>query len=71
MSSPPRAGNSEIWSARRRKQLEVVANELREKLLQIPNIPAPDVPEGFDENDNVETRRWWAGMDRDEAFPTF
>ena len=53
------------------EELEVVANELREKLLQIPNIPAPDVPEGRDENDNVETRRWWVGMDRDEPFPVF
>ena len=53
------------------EELEVVANELREKLLQIPNIPAPDVPEGRDENDNVETRRWWVGMDRDKPFPVF
>jgi len=53
------------------EQLEVVANELREKLLQIPNVPAPDVPDGRDENDNVETRRWWVGMDDGAPFPVF
>ncbi len=32
--------------------------ELTEKLSWIANIPADDVPEGADENDNVEVRRW-------------
>ncbi|QJF51557.1 serine--tRNA ligase [Roseobacter ponti] len=32
--------------------------ELSEKLSWIANIPADDVPEGADENDNVEVRRW-------------
>jgi seryl-tRNA synthetase len=27
-------------------------------LAPLPNLPAPDVPEGADENDNVEIRRW-------------
>ena len=32
--------------------------ELNEKLSGIPNLPLEDVPEGADENDNVEVRRW-------------
>ncbi len=31
---------------------------LRDLLLTIPNLPLDDVPEGADENDNVEIRRW-------------
>lgn len=27
-------------------------------MLQVPNVPAPDVPEGLTEADNVEVRRW-------------
>ena len=53
------------------QQLDAVAEELREKLLLIPNLPAPDVPDGQDENDNVETRRWWVGMDEGATFPTY
>ncbi|MFZ1062417.1 MAG: serine--tRNA ligase [Acidimicrobiales bacterium] len=53
------------------KQVDAVATRLREKLLLVPNIPAPDVPDGEDENDNVETRRWWVGMDEGAALPTF
>ncbi len=32
--------------------------ELRDMLMRIPNSPLPDVPEGRDEADNVEIRRW-------------
>ena len=35
------------------------ADELLKALLEgLPNIPAPDVPAGRDEHDNVEVRRW-------------
>jgi seryl-tRNA synthetase len=50
---------------------EATGGALREMLLMIPNLPAPDVPEGLDENDNVELRRWWVGMDEGLPFPTF
>jgi len=53
------------------QQLDAVATVLRERLLLIPNIPAPDVPDGKDENDNVETRRWWVAMDEGAPFPTY
>ncbi|WP_372993109.1 serine--tRNA ligase [Sulfitobacter sp.] len=32
--------------------------KLTDKLARIPNLPADDVPEGADENDNVEVNRW-------------
>jgi seryl-tRNA synthetase len=31
---------------------------LKELLAGLPNLPAPDVPDGDDESDNVEVRRW-------------
>jgi seryl-tRNA synthetase len=35
-----------------------IAAQLRERLAALPNLPAPDVPTGADEHDNVEVRRW-------------
>ena len=31
---------------------------LRDALLRVPNLPLEDVPDGRDENDNLEVRRW-------------
>ncbi|KPQ06591.1 MAG: seryl-tRNA synthetase SerS [Rhodobacteraceae bacterium HLUCCA12] len=39
---------------------------LRAMLAEIPNLPLPEVPDGRDENDNVEIRRW--GTPRDFGF---
>ena len=39
-------------------QLEQVQDEFTALLLNIPNIPHDSVPEGRDENANVEIRRW-------------
>jgi seryl-tRNA synthetase len=50
---------------------EATGGALREMLLMIPNLPAPDVPYGLDDNDNVEQRRWWVGMDQGAALPTY
>ena len=41
--------------------------QLRDTLLTIPNLPHPDVPDGRDEADNVEIRRW--GSPRRFDFP--
>ena len=48
-----------------KKGVQLLANEakeldqkLRDLLMGIPNLPHDDVPEGADENDNVEIRRW-------------
>jgi seryl-tRNA synthetase len=37
---------------------EAAENALRERLASIPNLPAPDVPDGLDESANVEISRW-------------
>jgi len=40
--------------------------QLTRELLGLPNLPLDDVPDGADENDNEELRRW--GSPRDMAF---
>jgi seryl-tRNA synthetase len=40
------------------EQARQVQGELEELLLGIPNIPAPDVPEGGSEDDNVQVASW-------------
>lgn len=35
-----------------------VEDTLQEKMLRIPNIPHPDVPQGDTDEDNVEVKRW-------------
>src|SRR5438067_9999961 len=35
-----------------------IAELLRQILAALPNLPAPGVPQGDDEHDNVEVRRW-------------
>lgn len=39
-------------------KLDGVQSELNELLAHIPNVPHESVPEGKDENDNVEVRTW-------------
>ena len=46
--------------------LECVEAELRAWMLVLPNVPHESVPEGKDENDNVELHRW--GQPRDFSF---
>ncbi|MCU1363990.1 MAG: seryl-tRNA synthetase [Acidimicrobiaceae bacterium] len=50
---------------------DAVALKLRSLLLMIPNLPDSRVPDGADENDNVELRRWWVGMHEGAPFPTY
>jgi len=51
--------------------VERVAEALNSRLLMIPNVPDDRVPDGVDEEDNVEVRRWWVDMDQGAPFPTF
>jgi seryl-tRNA synthetase len=51
--------------------MESVARDLNDKLLMIPNVPDARVPDGVDEGDNVELRRWWVDMDKGAPFPTY
>lgn len=39
-------------------ELDAVMTQLDEITLSVPNLPADDVPDGKDENDNVEISRW-------------
>ncbi len=39
-------------------QLREVEEKLRYRLLRIPNVPNPDVPQGETDEDNIEIRRW-------------
>ncbi len=52
--------------ARLEEESRRLDDALRELLMGLPNIPAPDVPEGVDESDNVEIRRW--GTPREFSF---
>lgn len=40
------------------EQLKVIENDMEKILLNIPNIPHESVPEGPDENSNIEMRKW-------------
>ncbi len=51
------AGLGEQLDAARR-ELETVQQELDAVLMSVPNIPHESVPEGNDEKDNLEVRRW-------------
>ena len=42
--------------------------KLREQLLTLPNLPSPDAPNGRDESDNVEVKRWGSPRQREEWF---
>ncbi|MCP9886737.1 serine--tRNA ligase [Cyanobium sp. ATX 6A2] len=44
---------------------KILEEKLREQLLTFPNLPAPEVPEGASEAENVEVKRW--GSPRSEA----
>lgn len=41
-------------------EAEALDKRLRDLLMGVPNLPLPQVPDGRDENDNVEIRRWGA-----------
>jgi seryl-tRNA synthetase len=47
-------------------ELTGIEKEIDDILLRIPNVPAPEVPEGETEKDNVEVKRW--GTPRDFDF---
>ncbi len=60
--------------AEKKKEISVMQDEakaldaqLTDRLGYIPNLPADDVPDGEDENDNVEVNRW--GTPRSFDFP--
>ncbi len=46
-----------------------VAEALRQTLLELPNLPSEDAPDGAGPEDNVELRRWWPGMETGASQP--
>jgi len=48
-----------------------VAADLDDLLARLPNLPADDVPQGTDEKDNVEVRRWGTPPDIADAKEHF
>ncbi len=49
---------SKAEQAEAEDEARIAAHELSRSMATIPNIPAPDVPDGTCEADNVEVRRW-------------
>ncbi len=52
--------------ARLEEEAKAEDARLRDLLMSLPNLPYDDVPDGADEDDNVEVKRW--GTPRDFAF---
>lgn len=52
------------------KELAVVDHDLREALLMIPNIPAPEIPTGMDSEANVVVKTEGTWKDPDFKIPT-
>jgi len=49
------------------EQAKQAQGELEELMLSVPNMPAPEVPAGASEDDNLEVARW--GTPREFEFP--
>jgi len=52
-------------------EAETVADDVRHRLLVLPNVPDDDAPDGTSEADNVEVARWWPGIDDGAAAPVY
>lgn len=44
-------------------EADAIGQELRLALLGLANLPANEAPDGKGEDDNVEVRRWWPGLE--------
>ena len=60
-------GDKKAQVAAMQAEAEALDRQLRDLLMTIPNLPLASVPEGADEADNVEIRRW--GDPRALDFP--
>jgi seryl-tRNA synthetase len=53
------------------QEAETIGEELRNALLLVPNLPAPETPIGASEDDNVIISYWWPGKDDGAPAPQF
>lgn len=44
--------------ADKESELRIQQSEVESRLLRVPNVPSPEVPEGRDDSENVEVARW-------------
>ncbi len=51
-------------------EAEAAQQALRAALLDLPNLPADEAPDGGGPDDNVEIRRWWPGCEQGEPEPS-
>ena len=67
------AQSREVGDAERVASAEAdqVAEHVRALHLLVPNLPADAAPDGLSEEENVELRRWWPGMEQGQPFPTY
>ena len=61
-------GDEEREAAR---EADAAGQAVRQALLVLPNLPALEAPDGLGEEDNVELRRWWPGIEAGEEEPTY
>lgn len=52
-------------------EAETVADDIRHRLLVLPNLPDEKAPDGLTEDDNVEVARWWPGIEEGVDAPTY
>ena len=52
-------------------EAETVADDVRHRLLVLPNLPDEGAPDGASEADNVEVSRWWPGIEEGAAAPDY
>ncbi|SNS54550.1 serine--tRNA ligase [Antarctobacter heliothermus] len=60
-------GQKKAEVAEMQDKAKTLDSQLTDLLMGIPNLPHPDVPDGADEDDNVEIHRWGTPRDFDFA----
>lgn len=48
---------------------DAAQQEVRAALIDLPNLPSPEAPDGCGPADNAEVRRWWPGVEQGRPEP--